>query len=60
MDTGQTPMFNAQRGVSFLPQNKRAKGFKAFKDERRKDEEMAYDEYLTAQERYRRWFEDER
>lgn len=46
---------NCQRGVPFLPRNQHTGGFKAFQDERRKQESAAWDEHLTAKERYQRY-----
>ena len=51
MSSTTNPGFNAQRGVPFAPKNKSANGFKAFSEEKRKQEALAYDEHLTSQER---------
>lgn len=61
MSAGQTPMFNSQRGVPFLPQAMRDKtvvrgeGFHAFEERKRREESLAYDDSLTAQERFNRY-----
>lgn len=52
----QPEPFNSQRGVSCIPRNTRGgDGFHAFEEQRRKEEALAHDEHLTAQERYRRY-----